>query len=85
MERQIRRVEGFSVRFLWPAGADVRGDKEGMPSYPFARAGSRDWTVEMWKATRFRPIYPGFDVEVLMSDRSGAQGNTRLHTVRESY
>lgn len=73
------------MRFLWPARVDVRGDKEGMPSYPFARAASQDSTVETWKATRFRPIYPGFDVEVLLADRSAAQGNTKLHTVRESY
>ncbi|HSN68405.1 MAG TPA: hypothetical protein VLV48_04115 [Thermoanaerobaculia bacterium] len=85
VERQVQRVEGFAIRFLWPTGIDVRGDKQNIPSYPFERGARNDETVEQWKASRFRPTYPGFDVEVLTADRSAAQGNTRLFTVRDSF
>lgn len=85
VEKQIWDVEGFAIRFLWPTGVDVRGDKQNIPSYPFERAAKHDLTVESWKAARFRPTYPGFDVEVLTADDVAAQGNTRLYTVRDSY
>ncbi len=85
VERQVRRIEGFGIRFLWPSRIDVRGDKQNIPSYPFERAAKNDQTIEQWKASRFRPSYPGFDVEVLTADGVAAQGNTRLYTVRDTY
>jgi hypothetical protein len=42
-------------------------------------------TVEAWKQRRFRHLYPGFKVEVLLADGTRARGNTRLGTVRGSY
>ena len=85
IERKIRRVEGFAVRVLHLRGADVRGDREGMPSYSYHRAADNDITVENWKATRFRPSYPGFEVDVVDARGNSVQGNTKLGTVRDTY
>lgn len=85
VERKIRRVEGFRVRMLHLRGADVRGDRMGLPQYGYHRAAENDITVESWKATRFRPSYPGFEVEVLDRRGNSVQGNTKLNTVREMY
>jgi hypothetical protein len=85
VERRIRRIEGFRVRVLHLRGADVRGDREGMPQYNYHRAADNHITVETWKATRFRPSYPGFEVDVLDARGNSVQGNTKLETVRESY
>ena len=63
----------------------MRGDKQNIPSYPFERGAKNDQTVEQWKASRFRPTYPGFDVDVLAADEARVQGNTRLYTVRDTY
>ncbi len=84
IERKIRRVEGFDVRILHLRGMDVRGDRTGMPQYAFRHAAA-DITVEHWKATRFRPSFPGFEVDVLSGRGRSMQGNTKLSTVRASY
>lgn len=85
VERKIRRIEGFRVRILHLTGADVRGDREGLPQYPYHRAAENDITVENWKALRFRPSFPGFEVDVVDARSHSVQGNTKLGTVRESY
>ena len=85
VERKIRRIEGFRVRILHLTGADVRGDREGLPQYAYHRAAENDITVETWKGLRFRPSYPGFEVDVMDARRNSVQGNTKLGTVRESY
>ena len=85
VERKIRRVEGFRARFLHLHGADVRGDRMGLPQYGYHRAAENDITVENWKATRFRPSYPGFDVDVVDRRGNSVKGNTKLSTVRETY
>ena len=85
VERKIRRVEGFDVRILHLHGADVRGDRTGLPQYPFRHAAADDFTVEHWKETRFRPSFPGFEVDVLDGRGHSVQGNTKLSTVRGSY
>jgi hypothetical protein len=85
VERKIRRVEGFDVRILHLRGADVRGDRAGMPQYPFRHAAADDITVEHWKETRFRPTFAGFEVDVLDGRANSVQGNTKLSTVRASY
>lgn len=82
VERKIRRVEGFRVRILHLHGADVRGDRTGLPQYGYHRAAGNDITVETWKATRFRPSYPGFEIDVLDRHRNSVQGNMKLGTVR---
>lgn len=85
VERKIKRIEGFRVRILHLTGADVRGDREGLPQYSYHRAAENDITVETWKGLRFRSSYPGFDVDVVDARRNSVQGNTKLGTVRESY
>ena len=85
VESRIRNVEGFEVAVRYYHGADVRGDKENFPSYPYELAASGEATVADWKRMRFQPTYPGYEVEVL--DRSGTavRGNTKLATLREQY
>jgi hypothetical protein len=85
VERKIRRVEGFGVRILHLRGADVRGDKLGLPQYSYHRAAEKDFTVEMWKTKRFQPSYPGFRVDVVDARGNSVQGNTKLGTVRATY
>ncbi|HMF55947.1 MAG TPA: hypothetical protein VK619_06285 [Pyrinomonadaceae bacterium] len=85
VERKIRRVEGFDVRILHLAGADVRSDRRGLPQYAYYRAADNDITVETWKAHRFRPSYPGFQVDVVDGRGDSVQGNTKLGTVRATY
>ncbi|MEP6741609.1 MAG: hypothetical protein ABJB61_03850 [bacterium] len=85
VERKITRIEGFRVRILHLTGADVRGDREGLPQYGYHRAAENDITVETWKSQRFRPSYPGFEVAVMDARGNSVQGNTKLGTVRESY
>ena len=85
VERKIRRVEGFRVRILHLRGADVRGDRTGLPQYSYHRAAENDITVETWKATRFRSSFPGFEVDVIDRRGNSMQGNMKLLTVRESY
>ena len=85
VERRIRRVEGFEVRILHLAGADVRGDRMGLPQYSYHRAAENDITVKTWKETRFRPSYPGFEVDVVDGRGNSVQGNTKLGTVRDTY
>ena len=85
VERKIRRVEGFDVRILHLGGADVRGDRTGLPQYPLRHAAAEEITVEHWKETRFRPSFPGFEVDVLNGRGRSMQGNTKLSTVRASY
>ena len=85
VERKIRRVEGFAVRILHLRGADVRGDRTGLPQYGYHRAADNDFTVEQWKARRFRSSYPGFEVDVIDRRKNSVQGNMKLGTVRETY
>ena len=85
VERKIRRIEGFRVRILHLSGADVRGDREGLPQYSYHRAAENHITVESWKNLRFRPSFPGFEVDVIDARKNSVQGNTKLGTVRETY
>jgi hypothetical protein len=85
VEHKIHRVEGFEVRILHLRGADVRGDRTGLPQYPYTRAADHDITVKAWKQTRFRPSFAGFEVDVLDGRGHSVQGNMKLITVRNSY
>jgi hypothetical protein len=90
VERTIRAVEGFRVRLLYSVpgrkrGKDVRGDREEIPAYTYARAARDDFTVAAWAHKRFARSYPGFDVEVLDGSGRPAHGRTKLATVRRSY
>jgi hypothetical protein len=86
VEKRIQGVEGFAVVIRGSDGHDVRGDRQGLRQYPsYDRAAKNDMTVEAWKATRFRPNYPGLDVDVINADGQPVPGNTKLATVRATY
>ena len=87
VENQIAHVEAFDVIFVTEDGRDVRGDRAGIPGYSnrFENKAPGRMTVEGWKERRFRPLYPGFDAEVIMADGTHARGNVLLDTVRASY
>jgi len=85
VERKIRRIEHFEVRFLYLNGADVRSDKEGLPQYPYEVAAASDITVTAWKRGRFLPAFPGFNVKILSTGGESVQGNTRLGSIRDTY
>jgi hypothetical protein len=85
VEKQIWDIEGFAVCILYEDGRDVRGDRSDLPMYTFTNAAKNDMTVAEWRETRFKKVFPGFDVTVL--DASGYQvhGATKLGTVRDTY
>ena len=86
VESRIRNVEGFAVAVYWHHGGDVRSDMQRpLPPYRYRQAASGSITVAEWKRTRFRPNYPGFDVEVLDRRGHSVSGNLRLATLRERY
>jgi hypothetical protein len=85
VERRIFKVEDFNVSFLYSSGGNVRSDKQKIPQFRFKRAARDLWTVEDWKAKRFRPHYPGFEVDVKFSNGNVAYGHTKLANVRDSY
>ena len=86
VERRIKKIEGFRVRFLYEKDRkDVRGDKIVSHGYPYEHAASNDMTVEAWKKIRFRQVFPGYDVDVVDRRHTSVQGNTKLATVRHSY
>jgi hypothetical protein len=86
VEKRIWDVEQFDVIIRHADGRDMRGDKTGLPQYPYERSAKNSITVAEWKETRFFRTYPGFEVDVL--DGTGQiveAGQTRLGTVRDSY
>jgi len=87
VESQIARVEGFNAIFVTEGRRDLRGDRTGIPGYStrFMKKAPARMTVEGWRQRRFRPIYPGFDADVLMANGQPARGNAFLATVRRSY
>lgn len=85
VERRILKVEGFNVCFRHISGRNVRDDKRNIPQYPYTSAARDSWTVQDWKAKRFRPHYPGFEVDVKYSYDNIAYGQTKLTAVRDSY
>ena len=85
VERQIRRVEGFEVRFLYPRGTDVRSDKSEVNPYGYKHAAPDNITVAAWIRKRFKHSYQGFDADVMKANGKPARGNTKLATVRGSY
>ena len=84
---KIWDLEGFAVRITDLDGRDVIGVRKRFqcPRHDYERAAPNNWTVEDWKATRFRRYYPEFDVEVLDADGIDVHGRTILRTVREFY
>jgi hypothetical protein len=85
VELSICKLEGFLVQIKYHDGANVRSDREGIPSWPYDRAARDSWTVSDWKQNRFAKTYPGFAVDVLDGDRNVAAGQMHLENVRDSY
>ena len=85
VERRILRIEGFEARFLHEDGRDLRGDKEGLPQYPFRHAASHTLTVDAWKRQRIRMHFPGYRIKVVDARGEPVAGNTRLATLRADY
>jgi len=84
VEKKIWDVEGFDVCFKYN-GKDVRGDKSGLPQYPYERSAKNDMTVSEYKKQRFDPNFPGFELDVLDGVGNSVTGQTKLSTVRDSY
>ena len=86
IEKKIWDIEGFDVRILHPDGRDVRDDFSGLlQKYRYEKCGENGMTVESWKTSRFKSIYPGFDVTVLDGDGNECHGNMLLANVKDSY
>jgi hypothetical protein len=68
IEKKIWDIEGFNVRILSDEGRDIRGDRDGLPSYKYERAAKNDMTVATWKDQRFQSSYPGFRAAVYDGD-----------------
>lgn len=85
VEEKIFQVEGFKVIICDQFGNDIRGDRTGIPQWPYGNAAKDNWTVGEWMSGRFLKTYPGFTVKVLYDDGSMVVGQTILATVRKSY
>ncbi|MCZ7625487.1 MAG: hypothetical protein C3F12_06225 [Candidatus Methylomirabilota bacterium] len=85
VEKQIWDLEGFDVAILREDGRDIRGDRNGLPAYPFERCAKNDMTVAAWKEQRFLPNYSGFHVAVYDGDGQEVHGGTKLGTLRDTY
>ena len=85
VERKIANVENFEVTIRDAEGRNIRGDKGGLPTYPYQLAAKHDFTVAQWRESRFKQVYPGLEVTVWMADGNEAHGGVRLATVRDSY
>ncbi len=90
VQRQIRRVEGFDVHFVYEgpgprSGKDVRDDRTGLPGYHYQRAAADKLTVGAWIDNRFKATFPGFDVIVLDGDGERVNTRAKLATVRSTY
>ena len=86
VKTQIFRREGFHVQFRnKQTRKNVSGKLANIPRYSYEKMARNKWSVAQWKEARFGQSYPGFDVAVLKGDRTVAQGNTLLSTVRDTY
>lgn len=81
----IGEVEGFVVRFVIPGEDERHVGHRRVEEYPFVKAANKSWTVAQWRAKRFQPHYPEFEVEVINGEGSPVHGKTLLTTVRNSY
>lgn len=85
VEKRIWDIEQFDVTIRHSDGRDMRGDRTGIPMYAFERMAKNSMTVAAWKEQRFKPTYPGFDVDILDAVGNAVAGNTLLSSVRDSY
>jgi len=86
IQRQIKQIEGFDVKFKDRRTLrDVNDKKKGIPSYPYQNALRNSCTVSHWKNLRFKTNYSGFAVDIICADGSAASGMEHLGTVRDTF
>ena len=85
VEKRIWDIEGFAVVIRHADGRDMRGDRTGLPMYPYDRMARNSVTVSAWREQRFYPNYTGLEVDVLDGSGAVAAGNMHLSNVRDSY
>lgn len=86
IQRQIKQVEGFEVKFKDRRTLrDVNDKKKGIPSYPYQNAMRNSSTVSHWKLVRFKTNYSGFAVDVVRANGSAAIGMEHLGKVRDTF
>jgi hypothetical protein len=85
VEKKIWDIEDFDVVIRGADGRDIRGDRTGIPMYPYDRAAKNDMTVAEWRDGRFTRTYPGLEVDVVDANGTTMTGNTKLATVRDTY
>jgi hypothetical protein len=85
VEKRIWDTEGFAVVIRHGDGRDMRGDRQGLPPYPYTYSAKNSMTVATWVEQRFNKVYPGFRVDVLDGSAEPANGQTLLSTIRDSY
>lgn len=83
--REIGDLEGFDVEFYDKNGNPADPKTNGLPKYNFDRKAKSSATISEIKESRFKKIYPDYEVKILKGDGSIANGNTKLSSVRESY
>lgn len=80
-EARIQAVERFTVRFVDGNGRNLRSDYDpGLPRYRYERAAPAHWTLQKWLDERFKPLYSGWDVDVL--DSRGVPVSSRRVVLR---
>ena len=77
IEKRIWEVEQFDVTIKHADGRDMRGDRTGLPTYPFERMAKNATTAAAWRDQRFRPTYAGLEVDVLDGTGQPVAWNTR--------
>lgn len=85
VEKKIRAVEQFGVRFRNPDGGDTRADVILEGEYDYIHRSKNNWTVEEWKKKRFKPLYKRFEIDVLLSNGKNAPDDMELSEVRNTY
>jgi len=85
VENQIWKREGVHGKIVHESGRDMRSDRNGLPSYGYARRAKGSMTVAQLRRTRFATAYPGLRLEVYDGMGNPAQGNLTLDSLRETY
>lgn len=81
---EIEAFEGFAVRIR---PVQKVPPKTNLRSYARSheRIARASFSVADWKRRRFEPVYPEYDVDVLLADGRTAGPRTLLSKVRSSY
>lgn len=83
VEKKVQEIEGFRIAIMQNE-TNIRSDKIISRQYEAERMSKNSFTVSDWKA-KFQSQFPGYDVNVYLSDGTIARGNMLLSTVRDTY